>query len=51
VYDDFKVQAISNEIDGTKQVAPTVLEALRIPPWPLDAVRAEHTEPLPSVRF
>jgi hypothetical protein len=33
----------------TTQVAPTILEALGIPPGRLRAVREEHTEPLPQL--
>jgi hypothetical protein len=34
---------------GTAQVAPTILEALHISPWALDAVRAEGTSALPGL--
>jgi len=34
---------------GTAQVAPTILKALNIDPWKLDAVRAEGTGVLPSI--
>ncbi|MGA2145643.1 MAG: alkaline phosphatase family protein [Candidatus Sulfotelmatobacter sp.] len=36
---------------GTAQVAPTILQALGINPWALDAVRAEGTPVLPAVPF
>jgi Type I phosphodiesterase / nucleotide pyrophosphatase len=36
---------------GTAQVAPTVLQALGINPWALDAVRAEGTAVLPAVQL
>src|SRR5215469_2311983 len=36
---------------GTAQVAPTILKALGINPWALDAVRAEGTNVLPAVQL
>ena len=36
---------------GTAQVAPTILEALGLDPWELDAVRAEGTSVLPAVQL
>jgi hypothetical protein len=36
---------------GTAQVAPTILKALGLNPWELDAVRAEGTGVLPNLRF
>ncbi len=36
---------------GTAQVAPTILKALGINPWKLDAVRAEGTAVLPAVQL
>ena len=33
---------------ATKQIAPTILKALNLDPSELDAVRLEHTEPLPG---
>jgi len=36
---------------GTVQVAPTILKALGIDPWALDAVRAEGTSVLPAVEL
>ncbi len=41
----------NNTVVRTKQVAPTILRALDIPPSALDAVRAEGTEVLPGVRL
>jgi hypothetical protein len=35
----------------TTQVAPTILKALRLDPHKLDAVRKEHTKPLPGLPF
>ena len=35
----------------TKQVAPTILRALGLDPWALDAARAEGTEALPHVTW
>ena len=43
--------ATNDTVVRTKQVAPTILSALHLPPWALDAVRAERTETLPNVRF
>ncbi|MBB5339119.1 alkaline phosphatase family protein [Tunturiibacter gelidoferens] len=36
---------------GTVQVAPTILKALGLNPWELDAVRAEGTSVLPAVQL
>ncbi len=36
---------------GTVQVAPTILKALGLNPWALDAVRAEGTSVLPAVQL
>ncbi len=36
---------------GTAQVAPTILKALGLDPWELDAVRAEGTSVLPAVQL
>ncbi len=35
----------------TRQVAPTILRALRIDPYALEAVRKEGTRALPGLRF
>jgi len=37
-----------NSTVATKQIAPTILKALGLDPSELEAVRAEHTEPLPG---
>ncbi len=46
----FEPRTVHAEV-GTAQVAPTILEALGIDPWALDAVRAEGTNVLPAVQF
>jgi hypothetical protein len=43
--------AVVEELVRTKQVAPTILEALGIDPRWLEAVRREGTETLPRLRF
>ena len=44
----FDARTVKAEV-GTAQVAPTILEALGIDPWALDAVRIEGTGVLPGV--
>jgi hypothetical protein len=46
----FKPKTVRTAV-GTAQVAPTILQALRINPWALDAVRAEGTAVLPAVQL
>jgi hypothetical protein len=45
---NFQPKTVRAEV-GTAQVAPTILQALGISPWELDAVRAEGTGVLPAV--
>ena len=45
---NFQSKTVRAEV-GTAQVAPTILQALGISPWELDAVRAEGTSVLPAV--
>jgi len=44
----FTAQTVSAETQTT-QVAPTILQALGLNPWALDAVKAEGTPVLPEV--
>jgi hypothetical protein len=44
----FDARTVKAEV-GTAQVAPTILEALGIDPWALDAVRIEGTGVLPAI--
>ena len=46
----FQPRTVHAEV-GTAQVAPTILQALGIDPWALDAVRAEGTSVLPAVQL
>jgi Type I phosphodiesterase / nucleotide pyrophosphatase len=46
----FRPKTVHAEV-GTAQVAPTILEALGIDPWALDAVRVEGTGVLPAVEL
>lgn len=46
----FEAKTITTEVQ-TAQVAPTILQALRLDPDWLDAVRAEGTSVLPAVQF
>ena len=46
----FDRKTVTAEVQ-TAQVAPTILEALRLDPDRLDAVRAEGTSALPAVQF
>ena len=49
-YPSFQPQTVRTAV-GTAQVAPTILQALRIDPSALDAVREEGTSVLPVVQF
>jgi hypothetical protein len=42
-------KAVVNEAVETRQIAPTILRALRIDPNELEAVRLEQTEALPGL--
>jgi hypothetical protein len=44
----FAAETVSDAVT-TMQVAPTIVEASGLDPAALDAVRAEHTVPLPAV--
>jgi hypothetical protein len=46
----FEPSTVRAEV-GTAQVAPTILKALGLNPWELDAVRAEGTSVLPAVQL
>ena len=46
----FKPKTVRTAV-GTAQVPPTILQALGINPWALDAVRAEGTAVLPAVQL
>ena len=46
----FDAKTVTAEVQ-TAQVAPTILQALRLDPNSLDAVRAEGTPVLPAVQF
>jgi len=45
-----KPQTITSPVE-TAQVAPTILQALRLDPNQLQAVQKEHTQSLPGVSF
>jgi len=47
---DFEPKTVTSPVE-TMQVAPTILKALGLNPWALDAVRAEGTQVLPSLPF
>lgn len=47
---DIKAGTIADKVE-TRQVAPTILKALRMDPNALEAVRAEHTASLPGLPF
>lgn len=46
----FRSKTVTAEVQ-TAQVAPTILEALRLDPHSLEAVRIEETSVLPAVPF
>ena len=46
----FGSRTVFSEV-GTLQIAPTIMNALRMDPNKLDGVRLEGTGPLPSVTF
>jgi len=45
-----RARTVSDPV-STTQVAPTILEALGLDPRALEAVRKEHTQPLPHLPF
>jgi len=47
---DFGAKTITSPVE-TMQVAPTILKALGLNPWALDAVRLEGTQVLPGLQF
>jgi len=46
----FSAKTVTSPVE-TAQVAPTILEALGLDPFSLEAVQMEDTQPLPGVRF
>jgi hypothetical protein len=46
----FSAKTVTSPVE-TAQVAPTILEALGLDPFSLQAVQMEDTQPLPGVRF
>jgi Type I phosphodiesterase / nucleotide pyrophosphatase len=49
-HSSFQPSTVRTDV-GTVQVAPTILKALGINPWALDAVRAEGTSVLPAAQL
>jgi hypothetical protein len=47
---DFESKTVSSPVE-TMQVAPTILKALGLNPWALQAVQIEGTQALPGVQF
>ena len=47
---DFSAKTITSPVE-TMQVAPTILQALGLNPWALDAVQLEGTQVLPGLQF
>jgi arylsulfatase A-like enzyme len=46
----FSSKTVTSPVE-TIQIAPTILKALGLDPWKLDAVRKEGTQALPDIKF